>query len=173
MHALPSVAPISRPVPAWAWITFGGIALGFADLAFAATFWFLHSGIAPIRIPQSIAGWVVGPAVARSGGIATALAGAALYAYVVAAMIAGYLRLSARRPRLRGAAAWWAGGLYGLAMYALLFRVVLPLFAAASPSTTMPAAWTLSCLVAYWGIGMGCAWIARAYFDQPDFDQAE
>jgi hypothetical protein len=30
----------------------------------------------------------------------------------------------------------------------------------------MPAAWTLSCLVAYWGIGMGCAWIARAHGDR-------
>jgi len=168
MHALPSVHVQSvRPLPTWAWVAFGGIALGLADLAFAALFWFLHSGVPPIRIPQSIAGWVLGPAVARSGGLATAFAGAALYAYVVGAMVAGYLRLSAHWPRLRGDAAWWAGAVYGVAMYVLLFRIVLPLFAAPShASTAMPAAWTLSCLVAYWGIGMGCAWIARAHGDR-------
>ena len=171
MHAPMTLAATStRPLPAWGWVAFGGMALGLADLAFAALFWFLHGGVDPIRVPQAIAGWILGPEEARAGGWATAAAGAGLYCYVVGAMVAGYLRLSARRPRLRREDAWWAGGLYGLAMYALLFRVVLPLFAAASPSKAMPAEWTLACLVAFWGIGMGCAWIARAHFDR-DFER--
>lgn len=151
-----------RPLPAWAWVALGGMVLGLADLAFAALYWFLHSGMAPIRVPQSIAGWVLGTAAARAGGMATALAGAALYCAVVAAMLAGYLKLSAWRPAMHARVALW-GGTYGLAMYLLLFRVVLPLAAPdRAPSPAMPASWTLACLAAYAGIGMGCALLARA-----------
>lgn len=165
MHASAALAAPVRPLPAWVWCVFGGIALGLADLAFAAVFWSMHSGVAPIRIPQAIAGWVLGPVEARSGGHATALAGAALYCFVVATMVAGYLRVYAHVPRVRGAQRWWAGGWYGIAMYAVLFRLVLPLLAAPAPSRVMPVEWTLACVVAYVGIGLGCAWVARAHFE--------
>ena len=163
MHALARIhsEPRMRALPAWAWVACGGIALGLADLAFAALYWFLHSGIAPASVPQSIAGWVLDTAVARAGGIATALAGAALYCTVVAAMVAGYMKLSAWRPAVH--ARWaFSGAMYGLAMYVLLFRLVLPLAAPAHAPTTMPPSWTLACLAAYAGIGIGCALIARA-----------
>jgi uncharacterized membrane protein len=167
MHARPALRPhvalpsAARAWPTWAWVAAGGIGLGLADLAFAALYWFLHSGTPPIRIPQAIAGWVLGAHDARAGGIATALAGAALYCAIVAAMVAGYMRLASRWQALHANVAI-AGGLYGLAMYALLFRVVLPLLAVPSPSKAMPPSWTLACLAAYAGIGIGCAWIARA-----------
>ena len=163
MHALARIhsEPGTRHLPAWAWVACGGVALGLADLAFAAVYWFLHSGVAPIRIPQSIAGWVLGPAVARAGGIATALAGTALYCAVVAAMVAGYLKLSAWRPAMH-ARVVFSGAMYGLAMYLLLFRLVLPLAAAHAPASAMPPSWTIACLAAYAGIGIGCALLARA-----------
>lgn len=163
MHALPRIHAHSEahPLPAWAWVAFGGVALGLGDLAFAALYWFLHSGTAPIRIPQAIAGWVLGSADARAGGPATALAGAALYCAVIGAMVAGYIALSNRRPALHAHVAI-AGVAYGLAMYVLLFRIVLPLVAANSRSSTMPLSWTIACLAAFAGIGVGCALIARA-----------
>jgi len=164
MHALARIHSDSgaRALPVWAWVACGGVALGLADLAFAALYWYLHSGIAPVRIPQSIAGWVLGPAVARAGGIATALAGVALYCTVVAAMVAGYLKLSAWRPSVHARVAF-SGSAYGLAMYVLLFRLVLPLVAPAhAPAPTMPTSWTIACLAAYAGIGIGCALLARA-----------
>ena len=168
MHALARIhsdsgarQSVARPLPAWAWVACGGVALGLADLAFAALYWFLHSGVAPVRIPQSIAGWVLGPALARAGGVATALAGAALYCTVVSAMVAGYLKLSAWRPAMH--ARWaFSGAMYGLAMYVLLFRLVLPLAAPAQAPASMPPSWTLACLAAYAGIGIGCALVARA-----------
>src|SRR5688500_15076268 len=162
--ARPSAArpPNARPLPAWAWVACGGVALGLADLAFAALYWFLHSGVAPIRIAQSISGWVLGPAAARAGGIPSALAGAALYCAVVAAMVAGYLKLSAWRPAVHARVAF-SGAMYGLAMYVLLFRLVLPLAAPANaPTSAMPPPWTIACLAAYAGIGIGCALLARA-----------
>jgi uncharacterized membrane protein len=151
----------ARPLPVWAWVAGGGIALGFADLAFAALYWSLHSDFPPIRIAQGIAGWVLGTQEARAGGIATALAGLALYAAIVAAMVAGYMRLARHWPRLH-AHAWSAGTAYGLAMYVLLFDIVLPNFSAATLPTHAPLSWTVACLAAYAGIGLGCAAIARA-----------
>lgn len=152
----------SRPLPAWAWVAFGGVALGLSDLAFAALYWFLHNGLAPIRVPQSIAGWVLGTAAARAGGLATALAGAALYCAVVGAMVAGYMNLTGWRPALHSRAVS-CGLMYGLAMYVLLFRIVLPLAVPAhAPAAAMPPSWTLACLAAYAGIGVGCALLARA-----------
>ena len=163
MHAVPALSrPRSQAWPAWAWIVFGGLSLGLGDLAFAALYWFLHNGLPPIRVPQAIAGWVLGSDVARAGGFATAFAGVALYCYLVGAMVAGYVRLHARSVRVRSAGL--AGGVvYGLAMYALLFKVVLPLFAANASGAAMPWHWTLACLAAYAGIGAGCAAIAAAH----------
>lgn len=167
IHSKPDARPSgarrsdARPLPAWAWVACGGVALGLADLAFAALYWFLHSDAAPIRIPQAIAGWVLGPAAARAGGVATALAGAALYCTVVAAMVAGYLKLSAWRPAMH--ARWaFSGAMYGLAMYVLLFRLVLPVANPTHVPAAMPSSWTLACLAAYAGIGIGCALLARA-----------
>lgn len=160
MHAAPALHPLShRPLPPWAWIVAGGIGLALADLAFAATFWALHSGTPPIRIPQSIAAWVLGSEAARAGGAATALAGTLLYASLACAMVAGYVRLFRRAPAVR--AAGMAGGvLYGCALYVLLFQVVLPNWSASPPEASFRA-WTLACVVAYAGIGAACAWIAR------------
>ena len=163
MHALARIHADSDArisLPGWAWVALGGIALGLSDLAFAALYWFLHSGLAPIRIPQSIAGWVLGAAEARAGGAATAFAGAALYCAVIGAMVAGYLKLAAWRPSLHARVAF-AGIAFGLAMYVLLFRIVLPLLVATSSHGAMPRSWTIACLAAYAGIGVGCALIAR------------
>ena len=134
MHAVPALpAWPSRSLPAWAWISVGGSLLALADLAFAAMYWSLRSGTAPIRIPQSIAAWAMGSEAAHAGGIATALAGLALYACVVCAMVAGYAWLVRRIAIVR--AGGLAGGvLYGWAMYALLFLVLLPSLSA-SPTT--------------------------------------
>jgi hypothetical protein len=160
MHAAPALhLPTRRPLPPWAWTVAGGAGLALADLAFAAAFWALRSGTPPIRIPQSIAAWVLGSEVAHLGGVATALAGTLLYACLVCAMVAGYAYLSRHAAVVRTAGI--AGGvLYGCGLYLVLFRLVLPAWSAAPPDPSPPA-WALACIVAYAGIGAGCAWIAR------------
>ena len=162
MHAIPALRTTSlRSLPAWSRIAIGGSLLALADLAFASLFWSLHNGTPPIRIPQSIAAWVLGSGTAHAGGTATALAGMVLYACVVCAMVAGYLRLWQRFAMVR---TWgFAGGvIYGCAMYALLFHGVLPAWSAAPPSTEQPWTWVVACLAAYSGIGAGCVVIARS-----------
>ncbi|MCC8362368.1 hypothetical protein LK996_04690 [Lysobacter sp. A6] len=167
MHARPAFSPLSLPSaarawPAWAWIVGGGIALALADLVFAAGFWFLHSGTAPARIPQSIAAWFIGTHAARAGGIETALLGAVSYCALIATLVAVYVRIAARWPRVHAHVAS-VGVAYGVACYALVLRILVPAFSAASSNAhDMPIEWTLACVAAWGGIGFGCAWIARA-----------
>jgi hypothetical protein len=146
-------------LPAWALIAVGGAGLALADLAFAAAFWSLRSGTPPIRIPQSVAAWVLGSEAAHAGGLATALAGMLLYACLLCATVAGYAYLF-RRAAIARAAGLAGGILYGCALYVLLFQLLLPAWSAAPPDESSWA-WTLACVLAYAGIGAGCAWIAR------------
>ena len=149
----------ARSLPLWSWLLFGGVLVGTLDLAFAAGFWSLR-GVAPIRIPQSIASWMLGRDAAISGGISTALLGAALYYYLTTAMVTGYHQLAGRLPLLRRHPLAM-GALYGILMYALLFQVVVPLWSAASPRPE-PLEWTLACIAAYAVlIGIPAALLAR------------
>ena len=150
----------TRALPLWSWLLFGGVLVGTLDLAFAAGFWSLRSGVAPIRIPQSIASWVLGRDAAISGGIATALLGAALYYYLTTAMVTGYHMLAGRFPLLQRRPLTM-GAVYGVLVYALLFQLIVPHWSAAS-SRPEPLAWTLACIAAYaMLIGIPAALFAR------------
>ncbi|MBF6025804.1 hypothetical protein [Lysobacter niastensis] len=164
LQADASSLPRSR-LPLWAWLLFGGVLVGTLDLAFAAGFWWLRSGVAPIRIPQSIASWVLGREAALSGGIATAMLGMALYYYLTTAMVTGYHRLAQRHPLLLQRPLTM-GALYGIALYALLFKVAVPLWSAAAPRPE-PLEWTLACIVAYaLLIGIPAALFARRWHER-------
>lgn len=161
--ALPSQAD-ARPLPAWCWVPALGIAAGAADLAFAAAWW-APLGVAPIRIPQAIAGWVLGDPAARAGGMATAAFGALLYFSIISLMVAGYLA-AARRVRSLVAHPLACGAVYGATMYVLLFEVVQRAIAwwsgQAQPQAS--AAWLVACICAFvFLIGMPAALAARAH----------
>ena len=148
MKAISSRARRLPPPPApWSWLLLAGITVGSLDLVFAWGFWSLRDGATLVSIPQSIAAWVLGRDAALAGGATTAVLGAALYCYLTTAMVAGYHllgerhRVLLRRPLL-------AGALYGIAMYALLFEVAVPLWSAAGPRAA-PLEWRLACVLAY------------------------
>lgn len=150
MIGMRSAALALRPstrMPLWCWLPACGVLLGGLDLAFAAGFWWLRSGVDPIRIPQSIAAWVLGREAALSGGRATALLGLALYAHLTTAVVAAYYRLAECHARL-GERAVLVGALYGVTVYGVLFEVVVPLVSAAPPRPH-PIEWTLACMAAY------------------------
>ena len=63
---------------------------------------------------------------AAQWGIAGVLAGVAIHFALLAGMIAGGLWL-ARHTRLGAVAPWKAGTLYGLALYCVMYGLVLPL----------------------------------------------
>jgi len=154
----------THTLPAWRWIPTLGIAAGGADLAFAAAWW-APLGVAPIRIPQGIAGWVVGNPAAYAGGWATAIFGALLYLSLVGLMVAGYLAL-ARRVRPLVAHPLACGAAYGMAMYVLLFEVVhrAILVWTGQPQPQAPIAWVAACAFAYvFLIGIPAALATRAH----------
>ena len=103
-HPLPPVPP------AVFWSVMGGTAAAMLDLAVAAAYWGAR-GVAPDRIFQSIAAWLLGPA-AFTGGESTVALGAVLYAGVLSGVM-GVYRLLARRlpvllrhPFYRGRGVW-------------------------------------------------------------------
>lgn len=154
----------ARPLPAWLWVPALGIVAGGADLAFAAAWW-APLGVEPIRIPQAIAGWVVGKPAAHAGGLATAVLGALLYLSLISLMVAGYLAL-ARRMRPLAAHPFACGAAYGTAMYVLLFEVVqrvVPLWTG-QPQPQVRFAWVVACVFAYvFLIGIPAALATRAH----------
>lgn len=147
--------------PGWTqWLALG-LLLGTLDLAFATAFGMLRDSLPPLRVAQSIAGWVVGRDAALAGGPATAALGVGVYAAVTAAVVAGYQALVAlddgwrRHPRVGGLA-------YGLAAYVIVFEVAVPLGSAA-PVAALPLDWRLACACAYAClVGVPSALAARA-----------
>lgn len=146
---------------AWPRLLGTGIGIGLVDLAFAAAYWGEY-GVAPVRIPQTIAAWALGPEAALGGGWTTALLGTLLYCYLTTLMVESYRQLAARRPRLLQRP-FLAGPVYGVCMYVLLFEILVPLLARQAPAGE-PLAWTLACLAAYaFLIGLPCALFASAW----------
>jgi hypothetical protein len=118
-------------------ITWGGLSAGAGDITFAFVVSWLR-GVGPVRVLQSVAGGLLGGA-AREGGLATAGLGAALHFFIAFAWAAVYwlasrrLKVLARRPVV-------CGLLYGAAVYAFMYLVVLPLSAAYFKPSFAPSA---------------------------------
>lgn len=141
-----------------------GIIIGCADLALAAAWWMPH-GTSPIRIPQSIAAWVMGPALAHAGGVKSAVLGLAFYCVLTTFMVALYSALS-RHYLIMLRHPFVGGGFYGAVMYLAIFEVAVPLWSLA-PVRIEPAAWTATCVFAYvFMIGIPCALFARLQLAQ-------
>jgi hypothetical protein len=105
-------------------ILVGGLAAGVLDIADAIVFHGVR-GVAPIRILQAIASGLLGRE-AFAGGAATAALGLTLH-FVIAIGAAAVYGLASRRRRLLVDRPWLAGPIFGLAVYAVMQYVVLPL----------------------------------------------
>jgi hypothetical protein len=105
-------------------IAMAGLAGALVDFIYASGAGAI-GGRSIVRVWQGVAGGWLGPA-ARDGGLATAGLGLATHLGIAACMAAAYalaaerLPILYRRPLLTGA-------LYGLALYAVMYRIVLPL----------------------------------------------
>lgn len=102
-----------------AWLAAGTLDITYACVASA------FRGRMPLTLLQSVASGWQGPA-AYSGGTASAVLGLATHYGIMLAMVATFalarLRIAALHER-----PWWAGSIYGLCLYGVMYGIVLPL----------------------------------------------
>jgi len=111
-------------------ILLAGCAAATIALLFAFVFFGLRVGVTPVRVMQSVASGLFGPA-SFEGGWATAAAGFVAHYVILIGAAALYYVASRRLAWLnRNAAA--AGVLFGLAIYIVMTFVIVPLSAARS-----------------------------------------
>jgi hypothetical protein len=147
---------------ALAWGVLGGLLAGTLDIVYATSFWALRD-VPAQRIFQSISAGLLGRA-AFSGGWPTAALGLSLHYLIAATMGFAYAFAARDVPRLREHP-WRYGALYGLALYALMNFVVVPL-SAAPRGGSLPMSWTVCSVIAHVVlVGWPCAWFARRGWD--------
>ena len=140
------------------WMLLGGLCAGTLDILFATGFWALR-GVPPQRILQSVAAGVLGKA-SFNGGSASAVLGLGLHYLIAIAMATAYA-MAARDVTALLQRPWRYGALYGLALFALMSFVVVPLSAAPRSGAPLPL-WIASSVVAHIIlVGWPCAWFAR------------
>ena len=110
-------------------IVWAGLIAGTLDLAGACLVAWWRSGVAPVRIFQSIASGLFGPA-AFTGGAKTAGLGIVLH-FIIATTAAAVYYLASLKLRFLIERTIIAGVLYGVAVYLFMNFVVLPLSAVA------------------------------------------
>jgi hypothetical protein len=102
----------------------GGIVAALLDILDPITFFYFRNGIAPIRIPQSIASGLLGRA-AFSGGMKTALLGLAMH-LCIALTWATFFVFAARALPFLSRHPIRSGLLYGAIIYIVMSYLVLP-----------------------------------------------
>ena len=116
-------------------IMWGGLLAGAGDITFAFVVNGLR-GVGPERVLQSVASGLVGAA-ARDGGMATAALGGVLH-FLIAFIWATVYWLLSRKLKFLVQHPIVGGLLYGFAVYAFMYLVVLPLSAAYFKPTFTP-----------------------------------
>jgi hypothetical protein len=116
---------------------FGGLIGGALDLTFAMTSAYLrtHGSVQPAGVLRYIAGGLLGKD-AFAGGTGTAALGLGLH-FFIAICAAAVFVFAARRWRFLVARPIVFGALFGIAMYAFMNAIVLPL-SMLPPRTTFP-----------------------------------
>lgn len=104
----------------------GVLAVAVLDIVEPIIFYGLR-GVPPIRIFQSVASGLLGRE-AYAGGVPTALLGAALHLFIASIVVIVYW-VASRRVRVLTQRPLLCGVLYGLAVYAVMTFIVIPLSA--------------------------------------------
>jgi hypothetical protein len=140
-------------------ILFGTLVAGTLDALDAIVFFGLRSGARPVRIFQGIASGLLGRA-SFQGGLKTAALGLALHYFIAFGIVATYVLVSRRVPLLTRHPVI-CGPLYGLAVFAVMNLVVLPLSKVGPPSLPAPVL-ANGLLIHMFGVGLPSALFARA-----------
>lgn len=139
-------------------LLYGTLVVGILDLADTLVFFGLR-GVRPIRILQSIASGLVGRA-AFSGGLGTAVLGAALH-FFIAFMVVATFFVASRYVALLRRSPVWSGLVYGVVVYLVMNFVVLPLSAARRGAFSWPVV-ANGLIIHMLGVGLPSSLFARA-----------
>ena len=153
--ALPAAGPRAARAILW-----GGLLAGLGDITFAFVVSGLR-GVGPVRVLQSVASGLLGAA-ARDGGLATAALGAVLH-FTIAFVWATVYWLASRKLKVLVQHPVVCGLLYGAAVYALMYLVVLPLSAAYFKPSFAPSAVLLNAAGHMLLVGLPIALAARRH----------
>jgi hypothetical protein len=141
-------------------VLWGGLLAGLGDITFAFVVSGLR-GVGPVRVLQSVASGLLGAA-AREGGLATAALGALLH-FLIAFVWATVYWLASRRLTVLVRHAVVCGLLYGAAVYAFMYLVVLPLSAVYFKPSFAPSAVLLNAAGHMLLVGLPIALAARRH----------
>jgi len=141
-------------------IVLGTLVVGVLDALDAVVFFGLRSAVPPIRIFQSIAAGLLGGA-AFQGGLGAAALGACLHFFIAFVVVATY-HVVAKRARILTDRPVIFGLLYGVAVYFVMSRIVVPLSAAGGGGTPPLPVLVNGILIHAFGVGLPSALFARA-----------
>lgn len=133
------------------------VAIGSLDLLFAWSFW-AAKGVTFADILRSVAAGWFGKASHDMGTISAVVGAVSHYAIIFCFVLVWWL--AARLVPALSRRWLTFGALYGLALYALMNFVVLPLSAAGAPGFDNRA-WVVGSVVMHVAIGVLCAWFTR------------
>jgi len=135
-------------------VVYGGLVVAGLD-ALDAIVVFGARGTPPVRVFQGIAAGALGRA-SFQGGVRTALLGLAFHFIIGLSIAAAYFALSRMMPVLVQRPVV-CGGLYGIAVYFFMNRVVIPLSAIGSGGTFNITLFINGILIHVFGIGIPAA----------------
>jgi hypothetical protein len=141
-------------------IFWGGLIAGTMDLTAACVAAWLRGGVAPVRVMQSVASGLIGAA-SFTGGARTAVLGVALH-FLIATVATAVFYFASRKLFFLLEQPITAGLLYGVAVYAFMNFVVLPLSAVAQRPATLSGR-IIGLLIIMFFIGLPIAVIVRRF----------
>lgn len=142
-------------------IFWGGLIAGTLDITAACLFSWFRASVTPVRVFQSVAAGLLGPA-AYSGGTKTAVLGLALH-FLIATIWTIIFYIASRNLRflIERPEVW--GLIYGVVVYAFMNFVVLPL--SQLPQRTPPTLTSraINLVIIMFCIGLPIALIVRRF----------
>jgi hypothetical protein len=141
-------------------IFWGGLIAGTLDLTAACVAAWWRGGVNPIRVMQSIASGLLGAA-SFTGGARTAVLGIALH-FLIATVATAVFYVASRKLYYLIEHPIPAGLLYGVAVYAFMNFVVIPLSAVAQRPATLSGR-IIGLLIIMFFIGLPIAVIVRRF----------
>lgn len=144
-------------------IVLGGLIAGALDIGYAFAHYYTAYQVPPERILHAVAAGAIGPEAARAGGWGTAALGLGLHFLLTTIMAAFFVAWARMAPDLNK----WpllSGPSYGLALFAVMQMVVLPLSATAGADGHPQGQFLIGGLLVHaFGVGLPIAWLAKRF----------